>query len=226
MLLITGASRGIGRYLAESYAQRGEHVVGTYHAHRVEVPGVDMVALDVRSHQAADELVRTHGQEWTDVTLICCAGVTYNAFTHKSDPEQWANVVNTNLLGTFHAMRAVLPLMRTQRKGRLILLSSVVAQRLTPGTGAYAATKAALWGLCRSVAAENVSLGITCNVLNLGYSELGMITDVPEAFLAQIKETIPMHALCPASDILSAVDFLRVNSYITGSSIDVNGGLI
>jgi NAD(P)-dependent dehydrogenase (short-subunit alcohol dehydrogenase family) len=116
--------------------------------------------------------------------------------------------------------------MRAQTFGRIINFSSVVAIKPTPGVGAYAASKSALWGLSRTVAIENASKNITINNINLGYSELGMIETVPEDFRKKIIEQIPAGKLCSGSDILNTVDFLMKTSYINGASVDLSGGLI
>jgi acetoacetyl-CoA reductase/3-oxoacyl-[acyl-carrier protein] reductase len=115
--------------------------------------------------------------------------------------------------------------MREQGYGRIINFSSVVAQKGIPGTSAYAASKAALWGLTKSIAVENASKGITINNLNLGYFDIGMIKDVPDEMLSIIKKSIPQQKLGEPENILKAVEFLINADYMTGSSIDLNGGL-
>jgi len=158
--------------------------------------------------------------------LINCAGINYNSFAHKSDPEKWKEVIETNLIGTYNLIRCVLPRMREISYGRIINFSSVVAIKGTPGISAYAATKSAFWGMSKSIAIENANKNITINNINLGYSVLGMISEVPEQFLEQIKSGIPMKRLCNPDEILSTVDYLINTAYITGDSININGGLI
>ena len=115
--------------------------------------------------------------------------------------------------------------MREQKFGRIINFSSIVAQKGIPGTSAYASSKSALWGLSKSIAIENANKGITINNLNLGYFNIGMITDVPEKFLSIIKKEIPMGELGNPENILKAINFLMGSDYITGTSIDINAGL-
>jgi NAD(P)-dependent dehydrogenase (short-subunit alcohol dehydrogenase family) len=131
-----------------------------------------------------------------------------------------------NLIGSFNTIRAVLPIMREQNFGRIINFSSVVAAKGTAGTSAYSASKSALWGMAKSLAQENASKNITINNINLGYSELGMIEQVPEEFLNALVQQIPAKKLCDSIDIFKTVEFLRDCSYTNGSSIDINGGLL
>jgi NAD(P)-dependent dehydrogenase (short-subunit alcohol dehydrogenase family) len=226
MILITGASKGIGRYLYDSYSNMGrERVVGTFNQSRTDNDDPNMFHLDVTDYSQVSSLVESLITGEDEVTLINCAGITYSAFAHKSDIDSWKRVVEVNLFGTFNLIRAVLPSMRAKKYGRIINMSSVVAVKPTPGVSSYAASKAALWGLTRSIAVENAILGITVNCLNLGYTELGMIEQVPTEFKEKIMTGIPVGTLCPKEDILQAVDFLRETSYITGQNIDLNGGL-
>ena len=116
-------------------------------------------------------------------------------------------------------------LLREDNFGRIINLSSVVAQKGTPGTSAYAASKAALWGMSKSIAVENALKGITINNINLGYSELGMIEQVPEKYQDTIKAQIPSGEFCKKEEVFKCVEFIRNNDYLNGSSVDLNGGI-
>jgi len=115
--------------------------------------------------------------------------------------------------------------MRKRGFGRIILLSSVVPQIGVPGTSAYAASKAALWGLSKAVSKENARYGITINTINLGYFNVGMIRDVPSEVLDRIVSSIPMARLGHPDTILQTVEYLLSVDYMTGSQIDLNGGL-
>lgn len=223
MIIITGASRGIGRYLFKRYSELGYDVMGTYNGTESDIKGytkVDITDLDQVHRWIADSLPNLN-----EVTLINCAGITYNSFAHKANSESWNKVIDVNLKGTFNCINAVLPLMRNQQFGRIINFSSVVASKGTKGVSAYAASKSALWGLVKSVAQENAGLGITINNISMGYSELGMIDAVPEKFLEMIKQQIPAGRLCESSDIFLTVEYLRNCSYVNGASLDLNGGL-
>jgi len=227
MIIITGASKGIGKYLIESYLGMGEEpIVGTYLSTIPQDHKDNFVQIDVCDFTQVDEFVKKIAGTANHITLINCAGISYSAYTHKSDPDEWKKVVETNLYGSYHFIRALLPLMRDQKFGRVINFSSVVAVKPTPGISAYSASKAALWGMSKSLAIENASLNVTINNINLGYSELGMISSVPEEYRNKITAQIPAGFLCEPQDILSTVEYLRNTKYITGSSIDLSGGLV
>lgn len=219
-----GASKGIGKYLYDSYKETEEYLVGTYnssakqdnHYYKVDITQTDQVDIFVSEIES----------QLSNVTLINCAGVSYNCFAHKSDRVKWKYIAEVNLIGTYNIIRSLLPYMREQKYGRIINFSSVVAQKSVPGTSAYAASKAGLWGLAKSLVQENAHLNITINSINLGYSELGMIRDVPDAYLETIMQKIPANKLCPPNDILLTVNYMRDCSYINGASIDLNGGLV
>ncbi len=225
MIVITGASRGIGKYLLSCYVENGENVIGTYFNTKPDIHADHFEQLDITSAEDVKKFVTEKAAGFERLTLINCAGITYNSFTHKSDEDKWKEVIFTNLIGTYHVIKGLLPIMRNQKFGRIINFSSVVAVKPTPGISPYAASKSALWGMSKSIAIENAALNVTINNINLGYSELGMIEDVPEEYKKNILSQIPAGILCEPGDILNTVEFLRNTRYITGSSIDLNGGL-
>ena len=224
MIVIVGASRGIGKYLFERFREEGSEVIGTYNTTHSEAPGLSKV--DITEFSQVAEWIEKEKPSLQQVSLVNCAGISYNSFAHKSDPATWKKVIDVNLVGTYNCIRAILPVMRLQKFGRIINFSSVVATKGTPGTSAYAASKAALWGMTKALAHENAILNITVNNINMGYSELGMIDQVPKEYLDPLIKQIPVNKLCDAADIFTTVQYLRDCAYITGTSIDVNGGLV
>lgn len=228
MIIITGASRNIGKYLFDNY-QIKEKVVGTYFTTKQKGSGINdnLFQVDVSDFESVTRFYNSIQQNLSDITLINCAGISYNAFAHKSDPTKWQKVINTNLIGTYNMIRAFLSKMRDQNFGRIINFSSVVAQKGTPGVSSYAASKSGLWGLTRSLAQENGSKGVTINNINMGYVNIGMgIEQVPETYQLIIKEQIPSKEFCNPAEIINTIEYLRNTSYINGTSIDLNGGLI
>lgn len=225
-ILITGASRGIGLFLMREMKAAGHEVQGIYNATEPDetlkafISKVDLTDENQVAAWAASVLKPSD-----QVVLINCAGINYNTFAHKANIEKWSQVIDVNLVGPFRVINAVLPFMRESGFGRIINFSSVVAQKGIPGTSAYAASKAALWGMTKSIAVENASKGVTINNLNLGYFDIGMIKDVPEEMLSVIKKSIPQKKQGDPQNIMDAVNFLIHADYITGSSIDLNGGL-
>lgn len=229
MIIITGASRNIGKYLFEAYSDSSEKVIGTYNSTHVEKADKAgrTFKVDISDFSSVEQFYNDISSELGQITLINCAGISYNAFLHKSDPLRWKEVIETNLLGTYYMIRTFLPIMREQGFGRIINFSSVVAQKGTPGVSAYAASKSALWGMSKSLAQENGSKGITINNINLGYVSLGMgVEQVPEVYQDKIKSQIPTGTFCNPEDIMKTVEYLRSTPYINGVSIDLNGGLV
>jgi len=226
MIIISGASKGIGDYLFKTFKEQSIEAIGLYNSTKPVLLSEAFYKVDIRNFGEVEKTVTPLIANANNLVLINCAGINYNSFAHKSDPEKWKEVIETNLIGTYNLIRCVLPRMREISYGRIINFSSVVAIKGTPGISAYAATKSAFWGMSKSIAIENANKNITINNINLGYSVLGMISEVPEQFLEQIKSGIPMKRLCNPDEILSTVDYLINTAYITGDSININGGLI
>ncbi|MDF2437255.1 MAG: family oxidoreductase [Bacteroidota bacterium] len=225
MIVITGITGGIGNYLFNALLEKGETVIGTYHLAKPSGEQYkDCHSLDISDNAQVEAFVKKIGNSLKDITLINCAGITYNTFAHKSDPDEWAKVINVNLTGTFFLIRAVLPLMREQNFGRIINLSSIVASTGVIGTSAYAASKAGLNGMVKSIALENAKRSITINNINLGYFKVGMIDSVPKEQQEKIKEKIAVNEFGDPDNLLKTIQYIRETPYLTGSSIDLNGG--
>ena len=226
MIIITGASRGIGKYLFEEFSRSGETVYGTYNT---TIPSTDMkeclMKVDISDHSDVKNWIESIKNKIEHLTLINCAGINYTSFAHKADIDEWSKVINVNLIGTFNVIHEILPIIREEGYGRIINFSSVVAQTLVPGASAYAASKAGLWGLVRSIAIENARKGITINNLNLGYYNLGMIKEVPDEYQAILKKRIPPGEFGDPDNIFKTIKLLMDTDYINGTSIDMNGGL-
>lgn len=225
MIIITGASKGIGKYLFERFKKEGQAVIGTYNSSNKSNED-NMHKLNITDEGEVKAFFDKISAQLKKNVIINCAGINYTALAHKSNIVEWANVVNVNLVGTFNIIHHILPFMREEGYGRIINLSSVVARLSIPGTSAYAASKSGLWGLSRSIAAENAKKGITINTLNLGYFNIGMIAEVSETFKVEIKNKIPMGDFGKPENIYNCIQFLLNSDYVTGSEIDINGGII
>jgi acetoacetyl-CoA reductase/3-oxoacyl-[acyl-carrier protein] reductase len=226
MILITGASRGIGRFLFEQFDKTGDEVFGTYLSEDGHCKNNDRYfKLDITDFNQTEEIIKKLGNRISKFILINCAGNNYNSFAHKSSPEKWSEVISTNLTGTYNMIRAALPVMRELGFGRIINFSSIVAEIGIPGTSAYAASKAGLWGMTRSIAVENASKGITINNLNLGYFDIGMISELSEEYQAITKNKIPTGKFGDPQNILNAVKFIIDSDYLNGTSLDINGAI-
>lgn len=228
MIIITGASKGIGKYLCEEYEKSQVDICGIYNSTFVKSSQskTSTFKVDTSNYSEVRKWVEQFEPQLQEITLINCAGINYNSFAHKADIFKWQQVINVNLIGTFNLIHSLLPFMREQSFGRIINFSSVVADLPSPGISAYAASKSALSGMAKSIAVENATKGITINNINLGYSELGMISEVPDKFLEEIKKRIPSNKLCKPFDIFNTVEYLRNTEYVNGAEINLSGGLI
>jgi acetoacetyl-CoA reductase/3-oxoacyl-[acyl-carrier protein] reductase len=226
-ILIAGASRGIGRYLAERLINDDYPVYGTYNKTKPDNTGnIRYYKVDTTVSDAVREWIKQINFGQNDKTvLINCVGSNYNAMLHKAEDSEWRNAFDTNIMSAYYLSKYIVPIMRENDFGRIIFFSSVVPKIGVPGTSAYSAAKAALWGLSKTIAIENARKDITANTINLGYFDIGMISDVPEDMLEQIKVQIPKAKLGDPENIYNAVRFLMNSDYITGSQIDMNGGL-
>jgi len=227
MIYITGAARGIGKFLFEHFSNEGLNVVGTYNN---SVPDSKYAAqlskVDITNSASVGNWFTNNADDTGSNILINCAGINYSALAHKADLDEWKNVVNVNLIGTFNAIYSALPSMRKSGYGRIINLSSVVGQKGTVGTSAYAASKSALSGLAKSIAAENAIKGITINNINLGYFDIGMFNEVPKKFHSALLSSIPNNSLGQPKDILSTINYIIDTDYLNGTSIDLSAGLV
>jgi acetoacetyl-CoA reductase/3-oxoacyl-[acyl-carrier protein] reductase len=229
MIIITGASKGIGRFLFTRFNEMNETVTGTFHSTFTgfESDKDNYYQVDISDYNSVRNFVYSIENRLQNIVLINCAGISYNAFAHKSEMEKWEQVIDVNLKGSFYMIRELLPIMREQNFGRIINFSSVVTQLPTPGISAYVASKSALIGLTKSLAIENASKGITVNAINLGYVNLGMgINDVPEIYQEKMKSQIPSKRFCEPEEVYQTIRYLIRTEYVNGSAIDINGGII
>lgn len=229
MIIITGASKGVGRYLFIRFKQQGFNVFGTYNS-TTKGFEEDMnvyYKVDVSDSKDVKAMIASVKGSLSQIVLLNCAGISYNCFAHKADIELWGRVIDVNLKGAFNVTHEILPLMREEGYGRIINFSSVIASLPTQGVSAYAASKAGLLGMTKSLAAENASKGITVNTINLGYVNIGMgINDVPKAYQEKMKAQIPAGRFCEPEEVYYTVKFLIDTEYVNGTSLDINGGLL
>lgn len=228
-MVITGASKGIGRYLFNRFKMEGVDIAGTFNSTTdgIESDKEFYYKVDISDYKQVELLRETIKPLLNNIILINCAGISYSAYAHKSDIIQWKNVIDVNLTGTFNAIHCFLPLMRKQHYGRIINFSSVVAKLPTVGVSAYAASKAGLISLTKSLAVENASQGITINAINLGYVDIGMgVNNVTDQYQEKMTQQIPSGRFCRPEEIYNTIMYLIDTEYINGANIDLNGGLI
>jgi 3-oxoacyl-[acyl-carrier protein] reductase len=237
--LVTGGSRGIGRAIALRLADMGATVAINYvsnpDAAREVVAAIvargghaGLYKFDVADAQAVDEAVARVIEDYGRLDiLVNNAGITRDGLLMKMKEESWDQVLDTNLKGAFNCIKAVNRPMMKQRWGRIVNISSVIGFLGNAGQANYAAAKAGLTGLTRSVARELASRGITVNGVAPGYIDTDMTRDLVEEVKNKIVLEIPMRAMGSAEDVAGAVAYLVSDDarYITGQFIHVNGGM-
>lgn len=236
--LVTGASQGIGRACALVLAEAGADVVlGARSVEKLAGVAAEVgvlgrkalpVALDVSSAESVTAAVRKVEEAWTRVDiLVNNAGITRDNLLLRMKPADWEAVIRTNLEGAYHSIRLVLPGMVRRRSGRIINITSVVAQTGNPGQANYVASKAGLIGLTKAVAAEVASRNITVNAVAPGFVDTAMTRALSEDVRQKILSLVPLRRMGTDREIALAVKFLASDdaAYITGHVLNVNGGM-
>jgi 3-oxoacyl-[acyl-carrier protein] reductase len=237
--LVTGASRGIGQAIAKELAADGSlTVIGTATteagassiSHYFSSWGLDGdgIVMDVTDPESVEEGVKQITQAYgAPLILVNNAGVTRDNLLLRMKEGDWNDVINTNLSSVYRVSKAVLRGMTKAKWGRIINVSSVVAQMGNPGQVNYCASKAGIEGFSRSLGQEIGSRGITVNVVAPGFIETSMTDDLADDLKYRMLEGVPMKRLGQPDEVAALVGFLASNkaSYITGETIHVNGGM-
>jgi 3-oxoacyl-[acyl-carrier protein] reductase len=236
--LVTGASRGIGRAIAETLARQGATVVGTAtSAEGAAAIGLRLAEQGLRGRGARLDVSDEQSVEalFTDLTahegapeiLVNNAGITRDNLLMRMKSDEWNDVVSTNLSSLYRVCKASLRGMMKARYGRIVNISSVVGLIGNPGQTNYAAAKAGMIGFTKSLAREIASRNITVNVVAPGFIATDMTRALDEKQVEALKSQIPLARLGTPADIAAAVAFLAsdAGAYITGETLSVNGGL-
>lgn len=233
--LVTGASRGIGRAIAETLVARGATVVGTATSEK----GAQAISewlgangkgymLNVADQASVDAVLAAIRADFGEIDiLINNAGITRDNLLMRMKDDEWQDIIDTNLTSVFRLSKAVLRAMMKKRFGRIVTIGSVVGTMGNGGQANYAAAKAGLIGFSKSLAREVASRGITVNVVAPGFIETDMTQALTEEQRAGILSQVPANRLGDAKEIASAVAFLASDEagYITGETLHVNGGM-
>jgi 3-oxoacyl-[acyl-carrier protein] reductase len=235
---VTGASRGIGRAIAEALGGMGATVIGTATSESgaagiterlqaLSVKGRGIV-LDVANADSIEAALKDiEAKEGAPSILVNNAGITRDNLLLRMKQEEWDEIMNTNLASVFRLSKAVLRGMMKARKGRIVNIASVVGVMGNAGQCNYAAAKAGIIGFSKSLAREVGSRGITVNVVAPGFVSTDMTAKLPAEQQEKLQEQVPLGRLGSAADIAHAVAFLAspAAAYITGEALHVNGGM-
>jgi 3-oxoacyl-[acyl-carrier protein] reductase len=226
-VLVTGGNRGIGRAIAEAFLAQGDRVAVTTRSGGAPEGALD-VRCDVTDAEQVEEAFRRVEEEHGPVeVLVANAGITKDTLLLRMSDDDWSSVLDTNLTGTFRLVKRASKGMLRQRRGRIVLISSVVGLLGSAGQVNYAASKAGLVGLARSVARELGSRSITANVVAPGFVETDMTGVLTDEQKQTIKEQVPLARYAQPAEVASAVTWLASDgaAYVTGAVIPVDGGL-
>ncbi|MBK5072882.1 3-oxoacyl-ACP reductase FabG [Budviciaceae bacterium BWR-B9] len=233
--LVTGASRGIGKAIAEKLVSEGARVIGTATTEK----GAEAIseylgthgkglALNVTDSASIESVLETIRAEFGEIDiLINNAGITRDNLLMRMKDDEWQDIIDTNLTSVFRLSKAVMRAMMKKRYGRIITIGSVVGTMGNAGQTNYAAAKAGIIGFSKSLAREVASRGITVNVIAPGFIETDMTRALTDEQRSGILSQVPANRLGEAKEIASAAAFLASDEagYITGETLHVNGGM-
>lgn len=224
-VLVTGGNRGIGRAIAESFLAYGDRVAVTTRSGGAPTDALELKA-DVTDAAAMDDAIAAAEEANGPLDVVVAnAGITRDTLLLRMADEDWDDVLATNLTSVFQLTRRVAKGMMRRRHGRIILVSSVVALLGSPGQANYAAAKAGLIGLSRSLARELGPRGVTVNVVAPGYVDTDMTAVLTDEQKDAIRSQVPLGRTAAPEEVAGAVMWLADAGYVTGAVIPVDGGL-
>jgi acetoacetyl-CoA reductase len=238
VVVVTGASRGLGRAIAEELASGGAKVVVNYSrskepaeevVNQITESGGEAIAVqaDVSDAEQAQKLIDQAIEKFNRVdVLVNNAGINIDRTLKKLSVEDWDKVIQVDLNSAFYTVHAVLPHMTEQGGGKIINMSSFVGEAGNIGQANYSAAKAGLLGFTKTAAQELARIGITVNAICPGFIETDMVANIPEEAQQKLRKQVPLGRFGKPEEVARAVRYLvEDGDYITGQSIDINGGI-
>jgi 3-oxoacyl-[acyl-carrier protein] reductase len=238
-VIVTGATRGIGKAICEAFMEHGATVIGIYHSNQGAADdfmnasvsrghALELHRCDVADHQGVASLLQRIEENYDTIDiLVNNAGIRRDALAALMKSEDWQDVLDINLSGTFYMSKHVIPLMLKQKYGRIINITSPVGHLGFQGQVNYGASKAGQVGLSRTLAKEVARKKITVNCVSPGFIKTDLIEDLTADQLSAYKKIVPMRRFGTTAEVADAVMFLASAkaSYITGAVLEITGGL-
>lgn len=211
-MLIIGGTGGLGKQMSEMFSNK------------YDVLPFGSKDLDITDYSKLDKFFHTNNFD----IILNLSGYNFDCFLHKYDDDRMyeANkIIQINAVGNVNLLSTCLPMMRKNGYGRVIILSSVLSTLRVPGTSVYSASKAFIDNLVKTATLENVSKGITCNSIQLGYFDAGMAHRIPATIQNAIIEKIPLKRFGMMEELYNTIEFLINNEYVAGTNLQINGGI-
>lgn len=229
-ILIMGSSGGLGEHLIDFFSEKDVTLALHYFENKPKKApsNAQLFKADIREEEEVKELIEAVVSEYGSIDIVINnAGISKSEMSWKASKQNWEDTIGVNLTGPFYVTKHVLPYMRENQFGRIIFMSSIVAQTGFIGASAYGASKAGLIGLTKSIAKEVANKNITINSIALGYFNAGMINDVPEDMQAALMKQIPLNKLGEPFQLAKLIEYLSTEeaAYLTGQTLNLNGGL-
>lgn len=211
-ILIVGGSGGLGAQVVDLMSSK------------YDITSVSSKDFDIRNINECENFLVDKNFD----IVINFAGVNYDTLIHKinsDNAENIQNLLDVNIKGTINLISTVLKNMRKKKYGRIILISSVLSEKNVIGTGVYSSCKSFIDKFVKNISLENIKYGITANTIQLGYFDGGMTYKIPQEYLTPIKKTIGLERFGRIDELVSTIDFMINNEYITGENLKIDGGL-
>ncbi len=229
-ILIIGSSGGLGTSILSSFDDDKYNLALHYYSnpHTIQSKNCKSYQADITNEQEVEQLIKKVVNDFGSIDIVLNnAGITISEISWKTQLTNWEKTLAINLTGPFLVTKHVLPIMRQKKWGRIIYMSSIVAQTGFIGASAYSASKAGLLGMVKTISKEVANKNITINAIALGYFNAGMIDDVPQEMQEKLKEAIPVASLGKPEELAELIKYIisEKSSYLTGQTINLNGGL-
>lgn len=211
-MLIIGGTGGLGKEMTGMFSEK------------YDVLSVGSRDLDITDFSNLEKFFHIN----TFDIVLNLSGYNFDSFLHRYDEDkiyEAEKLININAMGNINLLATCLPMMRKNKYGRVIVLSSVLSTLTVPGTSVYSASKAFVDSLVRTAALENISKGITCNSIQLGYFDAGMAHRIPEKVQESIIQKIPAKRFGMMNELFNTIEFIINTEYVTGTNIKINGGI-